>query len=149
MENQQQHLDLGFSGHCLLWTVLTCQLCQNCAKELPGSHSSTFTLFLGVAWPGALQQSLSNVLQWSSLWSCTGAIPRTWDAVCVPRGAAQHLTPSAPSAFPPFPRRSRQQAGAGLAHKHPTFKWFVCHTQHVDLATNLWAGWPRASWARR
>lgn len=28
--------------HCLLWIVLACRLCQNPAKELPGSNSSTF-----------------------------------------------------------------------------------------------------------
>lgn len=69
-------------------------------------------------------------------------------SVCAPRCCSASDT-FCPSCFSPIPSEERQQAGAGFAHKHPTFKWFVCHKQHVDVATNLWAGWPRASWARR
>lgn len=80
----------AFQGtrHCLLWIVLACRLCQNPAKELPGSSSSAFTSVPRLAWPGARplhcsQQSLWDVLLRSSLWSCAGAMPRTWDAQCV------------------------------------------------------------------
>lgn len=63
--------------HCLLWIVLACKLCQNPAKELPGSNSSTFT---SVPTSGMAGSSPALLLQaepvecpaWSSLWSCSG-----------------------------------------------------------------------------
>lgn len=119
MQNQQQHLDLGFSGHCLLWIVLTCKLCQNPAKELPGSHSPTSALFLGSCPAALLPAEQCPAVE---LHRCH---PQAWDAQCV---CPEVLLRFCPSCFSPIPSEE-QAAGQGrLGPQTPHFQ-VVCFPQ--------------------
>lgn len=116
--------------HCLLWIVLACRLCQNSAKELPGSNSSAFTSVprSGVAHSTAPSRACGM--------SCCGAasgaaqVPspgRGMLSVCAPRCWRVSDT-FCPSHFPPIPSEEQAAGWGRLGTQTPHFQ-VVCFPQ--------------------
>lgn len=117
--------------HCLL-----CKLCQNLAKELPGSNSSTFTSVptFGITRSSPAPSRAVECPAWSSLWCRTG------DAQCeCPEvlGSISHLLPQI---FPPIPWEEQAAGWGRLGPQTPHFQ-VVCFPQAARGRGQKPLGW--------